>query len=203
MYGWQTPFLITCYERTRDVIQFPPTKWRSVAELAITGRQRGVGRIGADYWDVLTDAHGRAAGPISRRYPQSSWRNLDLYTSLLAPGPDGPVATTRLEAMRQGVQECEARIFLEQILTDPDRRARLGDDLAARCQWVLDERLIYMYTSQSNLQLTGPEYLYANEWRTRAGINGHYWFLASGYRERTRELFELAGAAARRLEGAE
>ncbi|NLF30065.1 MAG: DUF4091 domain-containing protein [Planctomycetes bacterium] len=203
MYGWRNPFLIAYYERCRDVIQFPPTKWRHLPELAITGRQRGMGRIGADYWDVLTDARGRPAGPISRRYPHSSWRNLDLYTSLLAPGADGPVATTRLEALRQGVQECEARIFLEAALTDPDRRARLGDELAQRCQRMLDERLLYVYTSQSNLQLTGPEYLYATEWRSRAGINGHYWFLASGCQDRTRELFELAGAAARRLEGAD
>ncbi|MFW6146655.1 MAG: glycoside hydrolase domain-containing protein [Planctomycetota bacterium] len=200
MYGWRTPFPIAYYERTRSLIQFPPTKWRHLPELAITGKQRGVGRIGADYWDVLTDRRGRLAGPVSRRYPQSSWRNLDLYTSLLAPGSDGPVATTRLEALRQGVQECEARIFLESILTDPARRTRLGEGLAERAQRVLDDRLLYGYTSQSNLQLTGPEYLYADQWRSRAGINGHYWFLASGYRERARQLFELAAAAAGRLE---
>ena len=46
--------------------------------------------------------------------------------SLLAPGPEGPVASDEMEAYREGVQECEARIAIERALGDEARKARLG-----------------------------------------------------------------------------
>ena len=38
----------------------------------------------------------------------------------------------RFELMRQGVQETEARTFIEKALVDPAKRPRLGDELAGR-----------------------------------------------------------------------
>ncbi|MFH0980824.1 MAG: hypothetical protein V2A79_04725, partial [Planctomycetota bacterium] len=62
-------------------------------------------------------------------------------TCMLRPGKDGPVSTARLEMVRQNLQEVEARVFLEKILGDPARRATVGDDLAKRCQDLLDAQI--------------------------------------------------------------
>jgi hypothetical protein len=39
--------------------------------------------------------------------------------------------------VRQGIQECQARIFIEQAILDK----KLDADLARRCQEILDERV--------------------------------------------------------------
>ena len=75
-------------------------------------------------------------GVLGARYPRSGWRNLDIRMTMLAPGPDGAVATTRYEMFREGLQECETRLFLEEAI----HRKTIGDDLAKRCRAVLDAR---------------------------------------------------------------
>jgi len=198
-YGWKNPVLVAEYNRARNLDRLPPTKWRHIVELNITGGQRGIGRIGADNWRTIRDSKGQRKGKVADRYPQSSWRNLDLYTALLAPGPTGPVATARLEFLREGIQECEARIFIEKALTDDGLAAALGDDLAGRCREALQERSLYWWTAQTNLQLTGPIYKYATTWRTRVGAAGHYWFVGSGWQQRSRTLYGLASEVATKL----
>ncbi len=74
-------------------------------EIQITGYQRGLGRIGADYWPVVRDKRGRRVGYIWEQYPQSLWHSCNMFSHMLNPGPDGPVATTRYEQMREGMQE--------------------------------------------------------------------------------------------------
>ena len=37
---------------------------------------------------------------------------------MLAPGPSGPVSTNRLEALRDGVQDAEAYVVVEEAVTD-------------------------------------------------------------------------------------
>ena len=58
---------------------------------------------------------------------------------------------------------------IEQALTDPARRARLGDELAERCQKHLDERLHLMWYAQNNFQMHAGGYdagsQYATGWR--------------------------------------
>ena len=61
-------------------------------------------------------------------------------TAILSPGKNGAISTVRVEMLRENVQEIEARIFIEKILADPAKKARLGDELAKRAQEVLDER---------------------------------------------------------------
>ena len=100
------------------------------------GRQGGVGRIGADFWPVLKDKRGRTVGTLSARYPESNWRALDIRMSLLAPGPEGAISTCRLEMLCEGVQECEARILIEEALL----KKRISGDLAKRCREVLGAR---------------------------------------------------------------
>ena len=137
LYGWRGTPLIAYYFRAG------PHSWvytRNLPLLTITGNQRGVGRIGADFWPAVRDKKGQRAGMVYERYPENQWRNLDIENWVLAPGPEGAVCTARYENLREGLQECEVRIFLESTLLDPARKDRLGADLARRCQELLDEQ---------------------------------------------------------------
>jgi hypothetical protein len=118
---------------------------------------------------------------VSARYPETCWDqlNMDRATeALLAPGPEGAIPTERFEALREGVQEAEGRAFLEGILTDPARRAKLGEALGKRCQEVLDERA----------------------WHIRAACMGAGdWFEGAGSAGLTAKLFSAAAEAAKAL----
>ena len=208
-YGWKKPelhaHLLRNWHQAPDI--FPPTTFRHMAELNIAGNQRGIGHLGADFWSVVKDRNGRRQGRIYRRYPEAWWRSNDVCTSLLAPGPDGAVATVRYEMMREGVQECEARISVERALTDAKLKAKLGPDLAKRCQEALDERTRCMIRGISTLKLTGywrqlaPLATHGSGgWWNKPGVAGHLWFVASGWQERTRRLFSLAGEVAGTLD---
>jgi hypothetical protein len=203
LHGWQRKDLLARFDR-RDLDTFASTAWRHLVEPLITGDQRGVGRLGADYWKAVRNKRGARAGRAQDRYPESHIQKLGINAAALAPGPDGPVATQRYEALREGVQQCEARIAIEQALADPALRARLGEDLARRCEEHLRTRSMLLRLTLGNLQLysrfadRGPK-----NWMVRSGISalssvsGHNFFLSSGYQERTAELFALAGEVTR------
>jgi hypothetical protein len=127
------------------------------------------------------------------------WRNLNIPWCLLAPGPEGPVATHPFEAFREGRQECEARIFVEKAVTDPALRPRLGEALAARCEKMLTERTFFLLKACTNLQLEGRHYTMATPIVRENSIAGHAWFAGSGWQERSAELYALAGEVERRL----
>jgi len=201
-YGWKRPELVVHFPRSGGMDGFPMTTQRLMAEVNIAGHQRGIGRLGAEFWPVLKNKRGQRVGRISGgRYPKTSWRALNIVSSYLAPGPDGPVATARLEMVREGVQECEARIFIERVLTDEVLRAKLGDELASRCQTILDERTRALLRGTSSLLLTGHYNAESSRgWWGRPGLLGADWFIGSGWQQRTRKLFALAGDVAKRLE---
>jgi len=202
--GWARPDLVGQFDRvSRETAT--NVFWSRQAEAAITGSQRGNGRLGADYWKVVKDKKGKRVGRSHDRYPESTWRNLFIPESLLAPGPDGPVASDRLEAYRQGVQECEARIVLEYAL-DRERK-KMGEDLAKRCEAYLAKRHMELWISVSNLQLylTHPDakpkpwgYM-APAWRQGWNVNGSTWYLGSNRLGRTEELFTLAGEVTKKI----
>jgi hypothetical protein len=207
LYGWKLPYLLAQHDRFAFYNIFPPATLRCEAEFNITGAQRGIGRIGADYWHCVRDKRGARSALVPARYVESQWRNLDLGAAIFSPGPDGAVASARSENLREGVQECEARIFIEQALTTEALKAKLGSDLAQRAQDILDLRLQCNWTGTSSLQLTGREMEYATElsmdgmWRWHPASAGPSWFLASGWQDRDEKLFTVAGEVARRLEG--
>jgi len=208
-HGWNRNVLWSQFDRfSRE--RHPCTRWRHQAEVCITGAQRGPGRLGAEYWKVIRDKRDRRTGRSYERYPESSWRNLVIPEALMAPGPGGAVATNQMEALRAGVQECEARIVLERALMHDGLRAQLGADLAGRCAEHLHARHMMLWLSLSNLQFyhTRPgsdksweTYCLARNWRSIPNVTGHNWFLSSGYQERTAELFTLAGEVTRSLAG--
>ncbi len=137
LYGWRNPAILSGYMRyelNTDSAAFI----REVQAFQITGGQRGMGRMGADLWPAMRNKKGARAGSVYSRYPENNWRNLDIGDWELAPGPDGAVATARLESFKEGVQVCEARIALEDALLDAAKKAKLGEELARRCQEALD-----------------------------------------------------------------
>ncbi len=146
LYGWDIP------ERRAYLCRFgllngQPLRVRQMPLLNITGNQRGVGRLAGDLWPAIRDSRGRRQGRAFDRYPENHWRGININNWFLAPGYDGPVATSRLENLREGVLECEARIFIEQALMDDPYRSRISAELADRAQEVLDEHHWLMWRS--------------------------------------------------------
>ena len=97
----------------------------------------GVGRIGSDFWPVRKVGNGLKT--LNERYPESVWAQLGMDFStqnLLAPGPDGAIPTERFEQIRQGIQDCEARIFIEKAILS----GKLSPEMVKKCWDTLDQR---------------------------------------------------------------
>jgi hypothetical protein len=185
-YGWKQEFRKTIFPREGARAIKPPLHtdapmgtYRCVGEGALLADYRGFGRVGADFWQVFSDSRGRTSSIVGR---YSTWHQLNLTTTtaaVLAPGPNGATATARFEMIREGVQECEARIAIEKALTTEQLRAKLGDELAAQLQNMLDERTRLFRTACDT------------SWN---------WFSSSGWQQRSKRLFTAAGEVTERLD---
>ena len=197
LYGWKGSQLVTLFERV-PLDYYPTVRWRGLAEQAIFGNMRGVGRLGGDTWSVVKDKAGKRLARAWERFPNASWGYLNCNSATLAPGPDGAVATVRYEALREGLQECEARVAIEAALTDPALKAKVGDELAKRYQDVMVERQRAFWRSLAAMQ-SGPlpSHDDGHAWRS-AVISGHLWFVGSDWQGRSEKLYSLAGEVARK-----
>lgn len=154
-YGWQNEMWLSYYPREFSLnsslieLRYKLEMWLgafSQFEMQKYGESRtarGLGRIGGDFWPVVKGAGGRM-DTIAGRYPESYWGQLNLnycIPYLIGKGKDGPVPTVRSEAMREGIQEAETRIFIEKAVVPDEMRAKLGEELAARARTLLDERI--------------------------------------------------------------
>ncbi|HUW56228.1 MAG TPA: hypothetical protein VMZ92_06305, partial [Planctomycetota bacterium] len=176
---------------------FPLTSLRLIGEMNIAGQQRGFARLGGDFWAVLEDRRGRTRS-LAARYPETSWRNLDIQTRLLSPGKSGAVATHRFEMLREGLQECEARIFIEKAILEK----KIDGESAERAQAVLDERIPAIRRGVSTLGITSVWTSFAyidNSWWQIPGVMGHYWYVGSDWQARSKQLYTAAADVARAL----
>ena len=83
-----------------------PWAFRIFAERAVFTGYRGTGRMGGDYWaKSYHDGCKHRGGAPGFSIMKCLW-----------PGPDGAEPSARFEAMIEGLQELEARIFVEQTL---------------------------------------------------------------------------------------
>ena len=134
---------ITC--NSRDCVGRDPFQYRSLPGTnVLSANFDGICWKGLDYWTYL-------APDGSRR----SALNADVHfgnivggtpREMLQPGPDGAVATAQYEMLREGIQDCEAMILLRDALNNKPLRAKLGDELAARCEAVLEDLLALLET---------------------------------------------------------
>ena len=121
---------------------------------------------------------------------------------MLAPGPDGAVATYRFEAVRQGLLETEARVFVERALDAPTTKARLGAALAARAADLLRRRASLLTKASSGLQLGGPDWSHvtnARGWFQWNNTAGHSWLLSADWQTMNEELLALAAEVEAKL----
>lgn len=183
-YGWQAQYRSAWFPRGL-FNNTTPANWHTVIEaLSIKGRM-GIARSAFDFWDVLAapaPGSGEFGGRhLPNRFPENNWMQTSVTVAAkwwVSPGKEGPLSTVRLEMMRAGLQEAEARILIEKALVDPEKRARLGDELANRCQRLLDDR-------QRHLSLAWEDSFWA--------FNGRWWEDSTG------ELYRLAGEVAKKL----
>ncbi len=206
-YGWKYPVRLCTFPRGAPRPYTHPALYRTYPESAVTALGKwgswddgsgkkvkawsgadGIGRMGADFWYVLKDKRGRLKSTLAGHY--SYWGGLDLnrysIPNLLGPGGKRPQPTGRFEMFRQTIQENEARFFLERILTDKARRAKLGEELAKRAQEILDERVRACLTTRAG---------------GRASLDKWRWFVGSDWQERSERLYAAAAEAAKKLGG--
>ncbi len=197
-YGWNVPRLETHFAR-EPLDTFLNNHWRGLAEVAISGNKRGVGRIGGDTWHVAKDARGDRIARAWERFPASSWGYLNCNSAALAPAPEGAVATVHYEALREGLQECEARVAVEQAFIDPATKAKIGD-LAKEYDALMLGRQVALWRSLARL-LVGPHYQFDDPWDWGWQVlNGQLWLVQSGWQERGEKLYSFAGQVTRKLQ---
>jgi len=195
-HGWQAKERKVQYVRSiRNT--HPVATFRLIMEMNVAGNQPGFGRVGGDFWAVVKDKKGRRRGRAYDRFPQSSWRNLNISINVLGAGSRGPVATTRFEMIREGIQECEARIFIEEAILSK----KISGALADRCQKILDERTRSALRGV-NCHILGDHFTkYAasgHVWWHAPGVLGQEWFVTSGWQARSKRLFDAAAEVAKR-----
>ena len=157
LYGWQQrpDALVMNFNRSGSamlMMYYPPAwSFRAWMEMTLAAGRNGNGRLGGDYWRMgvkLTGEgpagwgpEGGSGGSMFGRFLHSHADESGLgrsCTDLFGPGPDGPVTTIRCENTREGMQEAEARAFIEKALLDRTRPP--PPELAARAWALLDER---------------------------------------------------------------
>jgi hypothetical protein len=95
-----------------------PWVFRIFPERAVFTGYRGTGRMGGDYWaKSYYDGRSHSGGAPGFSIMKCLW-----------PGPDGAEPSARFEAMIEGLQELEARTFVEQTLD----RGTLSSEQAQR-----------------------------------------------------------------------
>jgi hypothetical protein len=136
--------------------------YRANAEMCLQSSQSGIGRVGADFWAIantnrpgfsiaLSGDHGAHIGPSAS------------ITHFVAPGPKGPLTTTRLEMYVEGMQVREALAFLLAAVADK----KIDAGLAARCDEYLLARATHNLPVQPksyNLEVGMP---YEPDWQAR------------------------------------
>lgn len=135
---WWTPHpngtLIAMSQRARYQ---PPMTIRTMAERSMLLGDHGASRMGMDLWPVIKGKKGYAGGSVYNRWLTSTCAQRAPHLRCLAlPGKDGPASSVKIEAMREGRQEAEARGFIELAVVNK----KITGDLAVRCKTLLDQR---------------------------------------------------------------
>lgn len=179
-YGWQRrpDFPIEAYFPRLQNTGVPQTFNRLTFEWNLQSGHAGVGQLAADTF-----------GRVTSRF--SAWGTIGLRAPWLAAGPDAAISTVRFELAREGIQECEARIFIERILTDPERRAKLSDEHSQRLQDMLDNRTRELAWACEYDNVFGPPHSFLVS--ATGGVLGSDWYAGGDrWQQSSRRLFTAA-----------
>jgi hypothetical protein len=118
-----------------------PLLWtlRTKHEEVILKGNDGIECVGADHFPVK-DTRGRYGNGEWNAFAQGPENGT---MAILGAGDAGPVGTERFEAMREGIQLCEAMIFIQKAI----EAKKISGDLAARANQLLDDRARAMVAS--------------------------------------------------------
>jgi hypothetical protein len=130
--GWKNERLHFSIPRVQNAVlclegRSVPYMWRLYPELALVGGAIGIGRIGADYWAWTYEDGWRGGGQVGMGVKACLW-----------PGRRTAHSSARFEMMREGLQEAEARVFLERALEGSLGKTEAG----GRLRRLLAERLM-------------------------------------------------------------
>lgn len=130
-HGWKNPYVFLLTTRLGGSVICvdgcaPPFPYRVMCDRALQCGFRGLGRVGADYFDNTWYDGCKAShwNMVGRSIVQTLW-----------PGKTGVESGARNEAFLEGLQEAEIRIFLEQAI----ERKIIPEALAKEAEAVLDE----------------------------------------------------------------
>ncbi|MFH1023288.1 MAG: glycoside hydrolase domain-containing protein [Planctomycetota bacterium] len=149
-------------ERISDPGQ-PAISMRTMAERAYLLGDSGAGRTCLDYWPVKGSVGGNYStdGSLFSRWPGASAAQRGPQVHYLSfPGKSGAVSTPKIEALREGLQETEARRFIEDALA----ANTVGGDLAERCRKLVASRAALCKMTHS----TGDQFTAIPLWPARA-----------------------------------
>lgn len=126
-----------------------PWTFRIFPERAIFTGYQGTGRMGGDYWaKSYHDGCKHSGGAPGFSIMKSLW-----------PGPSGAEPSARFEAMIEGLQELEARIFVEQTLDrgflTPEQTQRVTEQLARHFKGTFAVGMDWQARSKAMYQLAG------------------------------------------------
>lgn len=183
-HGHELPVKVAWHPRCDNYNDIRPISARGSFLTAIeraVGECLGLGPVGMDFWNLADIPKGRGPRTHGSLEGCLAW-NLSMShetcAALLAPGPNGPVPTVRFELIRLGLYEAEARVIIERTLQSEEKSKKLTPELIAKCKDVLARRnqaMSYVRLGEGSIQGEG--------WK---------WFEASGWQDRTYELFECA-----------
>ena len=128
-HGWSGEALEVHFPRN-IYNPFPMSAWRFMGEMNAAGELRGFARLGGDFFAVK-NARGRRVRDARGTLPQVRLADAGYPDRAVAPGKAAAVPTARFQVLREGLQECEARIAIDKALVSADKRIKLGPALAA------------------------------------------------------------------------
>ncbi len=155
----------------------PLMRLRAAPEATLQGNIRGFGNVGGEFWPLPVGTRGRF-DTLCRSYGAVSPR--EQTKALIAAGPEGPVFSERMEAMREGIQVYEAMVFMQKALAAKKVSAALAKKIAD----LLDDRARSILRNEI-LEKTGT---WDGNLMTRE---------ATAWRRLDQELFALAEEVAR------
>lgn len=167
--GWKREQLHLLYPRNQGSVitcfgTASPFTWRLLIDRALVAGTRGICRMGGDYWKRMW----------LKGFKGRMWMPGLPTMFCLWPGPDGAETSARFEILREGLQEGELRVYLEQAeekIQDEKLKAKITSTLARHSHdtMIMSPREPYVKLAE-----------YSSGWRTRS-----------------RRLYELAAEVAR------